>query len=183
MATVTGITAEKAAEIENASIVDGFLSGSNLILRTRGGSEINVGAVKASVLDSWPVGSIFVNYLATSPATLLGGGTWVRFGEGRVLVSQNGADTDFDVAGDVGGEKTHTLTEAEMPNHRHTNDHDLWAENPGSNDWEFDNLGGDPDTRIPFVRHATINTTYTGGGGAHNNLQPFIVVYMWRRTA
>lgn len=119
MATVTSITAERAEAIHNASITGAFLSGNNLILRTRGGSEINVGAVKANVLDAWPVGSVFIGYTATSPATLLGGGTWARIAEGRTLLGQTGADVDFDTLGDVGGEKNHTLTIPELPSHDH----------------------------------------------------------------
>ena len=55
----------------------------------------------------------------TSPATLMGFGTWTRYGEGRVLVSQTSSDSQFDTLGETGGSKTHTLSIAELPAHRH----------------------------------------------------------------
>lgn len=124
----------------------------------------------------YPVGSIYTNAAdSTNPGTLLGFGTWTSFGAGRVQVGINNSDTDFDTAGEEGGAKTHTLTEAEMPSHTHTfsgigfitSANGSRAVGAGSTDGE--NI--DP------------TTTSTGGGGAHNNLQPYVVVYMWRRTA
>ena len=68
----------------------------------------------------YPVGSIYINAgVSTSPATLMGFGTWSRYGEGKVLVSQSSSDTEFDTLGETGGAKTHTLTEAQLPAHRH----------------------------------------------------------------
>ena len=70
----------------------------------------------------YPIGSIYINaqYIATSPATLMGFGTWVRFGEGKVLVSQSSSETEFNAAQETGGSKTTTLTESELPAHTHT---------------------------------------------------------------
>lgn len=59
-----------------------------------------------SPIDSWPVGSIFIGVVSTSPATLLGGGTWQAIGAGRVLVGLDAADPDFDTAEETGGAKT-----------------------------------------------------------------------------
>ena len=63
----------------------------------------------------YPVGAIYVSTVATNPNTLFGFGTWTTFGAGRVLVSLDTGDTDFDVASETGGSKTHTLTAAEIP--------------------------------------------------------------------
>ena len=64
----------------------------------------------------YPVGSIYINATNnTNPATLLGFGTWVAFGAGKVPVGIDSSDTDFDVAEETGGAKTHTLTESEIP--------------------------------------------------------------------
>ena len=120
MATVTGITAAKARDIENASITSGRLSGKNLILRTHGGTDITVGEVKATPIDAWPVGSIFMNTASTNPATLLGGGIWSRWGKGRVPVSIDEGQTEFNTSQEVAGSKTHSLTTAQMPAHSHT---------------------------------------------------------------
>lgn len=106
------------------------------------------------------------------------GGTWEVYGAGRVLVAKS-ADTEFDTIGKTGGEKTHTLTTAEMPTHSHSITGTLaHIDNGGSN---TNPLMG---TRANF-RPASIylGTNNAGGGSAHNNLQPYIVVYRYRRIA
>ena len=60
----------------------------------------------------YPVGSIYISAVSTSPATLFGG-TWVEFGKGRTLVGVDTSDTSFNTVEKTGGEKTHTLTSAE----------------------------------------------------------------------
>lgn len=123
----------------------------------------------------YPVGSIYFNASdITNPNTLFGFGTWVRAGAGRVLVDIDTGDTDFDTLGETGGAKTHALTEAEMPAHTHDTPN-LSTSNRGStsgsaNRWQSD-LGG------------STATDSTGSGTAHNNVQPYLVVAMWERTA
>ena len=125
----------------------------------------------------YPVGSIYINASnGTNPATLLGFGTWERFGEGRVLVSQDSTDADFDTAGETGGEKEHQLTEAEMPAHSHPyTDTYIY----GSSGSKYDLVSGS------YYGIQTYNKTTNsiGGDQPHNNLQPYITVYMWVRTA
>lgn len=122
----------------------------------------------------YPVGSIYINATSsTNPGTLLGFGTWSAFGQGRVMVGLNGADTDFDTAEEIGGAKTHTLTVAEMPAHTHTNFGTVTADT-GVTKRELTNEASGTNN---------VDSGSTGGGGAHNNLQPYIVVYMWKRTA
>ena len=132
--------------------------------------EIN--AIPAVDLSSlYPVGSIYMNASDnTNPGTLIGFGTWVAFGAGRVPVGIDSTDTDFDTAEETGGAKTHTLTVNELPAHTHS------VPNSGSQNNSFDSgttVGND----------TTGTSGSTGGGQAHNNLQPYIVVYMWKRTA
>ena len=138
--------------------------------------------VKSAALDSiYPVGAIYTAITSGSPATVFGG-TWVSFGQGRVMVGHDDAaepDTDF-VAGStdgsavlVGGAKTHTLLIEEMPSHTHTIN---GIENPSGS-----GANGSSDGASSFTNSLTTNAT--GGGGAHNNLQPYVVVYMWKRTA
>ena len=119
----------------------------------------------------YPVGSIYMNATSsTNPATLIGFGTWVAFGAGRVPVGIDSTDTDFDTVEETGGAKTHTLTVDEIPAHTHS------VPNSGSQNNSFDSgttVGND----------VTGTSGSTGGGQAHNNLQPYIVVYMWKRTA
>jgi hypothetical protein len=140
--------------------------------------------------QAFPVGSIFIAVVATNPGTLLGYGTWTAFGAGRVLVGLDAAQTEFDTVRETGGAKTHQLTTAEMPSHTHVQDAHSHTVPVGATD----------DTAAPFDRAdagtnasganattatgtATAVNQNTGGGGAHNNLQPYIVAYMWERTA
>jgi hypothetical protein len=122
---------------------------------------------------SYPIGSIYINATnATNPNTLLGFGTWTAFGAGRVPVGIDAGQTEFNTAEETGGAKTHTLTTSEMPSHSHSYTR-KGTVTGGSTQ------GGDPNS----VGQFTDNTGLTGGGQAHNNLQPYIVVYMWKRTA
>ena len=136
---------------------------------TLGGNTI------ATLANIYPVGSIYMNASdSTNPATLLGFGTWVAFGAGRVPVGIDAGQTEFDTAGETGGAKTHTFTISEMPSHTHNNPAGILPP-PNSND--VDVTGGNARTLGDDVA-----TEATGGGQAHNNLQPYIVVYMWKRT-
>jgi len=125
----------------------------------------------------FPVGSIYTAVVSTNPGTLLGFGTWTAFGAGRVLVGIS-AETEFDVVEETGGAKTHTLAAGELAVHYH---------GPPVG---FSTLLG--NTGVASVASGSVvgvqETSLTGaasvaGGGAHNNLQPYIVVYMWKRTA
>ena len=125
----------------------------------------------------YPVGSVFIGVVSTNPDTLLFGGTglttWAAFGAGKVLVGIDSSDTDFDTVEDTGGSKTHTLTISEMPAHTHT----TTLRGNGENEQvDFPAAGDSLDPS------RTMTSGSTGGGGAHNNVQPYIVVYMWKRT-
>ena len=130
----------------------------------------------AARLAAWPVGSVFIAVVATSPSTLLGGGTWVAFGTGRVLVGFDAAQTEFDTVEETGGAKTHTLSASEIPAHTHPIP------------VVIDGSAGIFNTGIYYGnKESSVSSSATGlstgGGGAHNNLQPYIVVHMWKRTA
>ena len=70
-------------------------------------------------LAAWPVNSVFIGYTATSPASLLGGGTWVQISQGRMLMGQNPADPTCDAVGDTAGARTHMMSVDELPTHNH----------------------------------------------------------------
>jgi|11_taG_2_1085331.scaffolds.fasta_scaffold15218_2 hypothetical protein len=135
-------------------------------------------AVTAAMVNghAYPVGSIYTSISSTNPATLLGVGTWAAFGAGRTLVGLDASQTEFDTVEETGGSKTHTLTEAEMPSHTHTYKY---------SDQDQVELIGSTITDISEVDEggSTRTTNSTGGGSAHNNLQPYITVYFWKRTA
>jgi hypothetical protein len=82
-------------------------------------SDIITGVKTVIFNNTWPVGSIFISVLATNPSTLLGGGTWVQFGQGRCLVGQFGADPDFAGSEQMGGAKTVALATSNLPSHTH----------------------------------------------------------------
>ena len=130
-----------------------------------------------AIADVYPVGSIYINATNNSnPSSLLGFGTWTAFGSGRVMVGLDSGDTDFDAAEETGGSKTdsHALTTAEMPAHTHNSLTDVT--------FGADNPSGDPRS---LLQSGSDNTGSTGGGSAHTHdiVQPYIVVYMWKRTA
>jgi len=134
---------------------------------------ITIGSNTATTLQAvYPVGSIYINAaVTTNPATLLGFGTWTAFGTGKVIVGYDASDSDFDALQETGGAKTVTLTTSQIPAHTHNS---TWL--TGGSGVSGVNTAGNYDA-------ATSATSSTGGGSAHSNVQPYIVAYMWRRTA
>ena len=139
--------------------------------------------VRAEILNTiYPVGSIFttVTAYANSAAVVaaIGGTTWVSFGAGKVLVGVDTGDSDFDTVEETGGAKTdsHTLTIAEMPSHNHSLSPSL---NSGSS------TDGNPNIVSGGNSGSAVSISSTGGGNAHTHdiVQPYITVYMWKRTA
>ena len=128
-------------------------------------------AITAVQTVLYPVGSIYFNAaVATNPGTLLGFGTWAAYGGGRVMVGVHSSGT-FDGLNETGGAETHTLSTSEMPAHTHSIAPGITGD------------GGATGSVGVRVTHSANNTGSTGGGGAHNNIQPYITVYMWKRTA
>lgn len=138
-------------------------------------------AARSSVADllslAWPVGSIYCAAVDTNPATLLGFGTWTAFGAGRVMVGKDTGDADFDTLEETGGAKTVTLTEAQIPAHTHM------QRRHATTTGALSGLATAPDTSSSNPGDLGPVTGATGGGGSHNNVQPYIVVRMWKRTA
>lgn len=122
----------------------------------------------------YPVGSIYMNINPTNPK-LLFGGTWVRFGKGRVPVSVDEDDTDFNEAGKIGGSKY-------LQEHNHTGIYSLnnGVERKGGYGTSSEHSG-----IISEMGGTAWTSYYTGttGTGNSGNLQPYIAVYMWQRTA
>jgi hypothetical protein len=137
-----------------------------------------------SVALAYPVGSIYINAsVSTNPATLFGFGTWTAFGAGRVMVGLNGSDSSFDTLEETGGSKdaivvshTHSVSD---PGHNHT---------VGIQTKTLDqNAGGSSlagaGTTTTSTASTGISINSTGDSATNANLQPYIVVYMWKRVS
>ena len=143
----------------------------------------------------YPVGSVKLTWDAVNPGTRLGG-TWVQFSQGRVLIGQGtGSDGTTSMtfgAGATGGEYKHKLAQSEMPSHSHWLSDDAnrtahsfsWG-GAGKTVWlntlaaKGNGSGNVANTKQNEWNH----TAYDGGNGLHNNVQPYQVIYAWRRTA
>lgn len=163
--------------------------------------------VQAALQAMYPVGSVYINASSTTnPSSLLGFGTWVTIGDGKVLVNQDTTDTSFDTMGETGGSKNtivvdhnHTATSTSSststvtdPGHIHSY---LTANSYGGS------TGGDPNnawysntktintgsatTGITVATSTTTSTTVanSGSSGTNANLQPYVVVKMWKRVS
>jgi hypothetical protein len=169
--------------------------------------------VTAALQAVYPVGSIYINSASsTNPSTLLGFGTWEAFGAGRVLVGLNASDALFDTLEETGGSKdaivvshTHTATSTVTESaHRHFTlaettsgsengvSSSNYAAERGDFGGSFFNYGmggtstvadvGLTSATSTGVTVATTNAS-TGSSGTNANLQPYVVVRMWKRTA
>lgn len=123
------------------------------------------------VCPYFPVGSIYLSVNNINPGTIFGG-TWVQIKDRFLL----GAGSTY-TAGKTGGSATHTLTINEMPTHNHNYNTGrwYWAETAGGGEV----VSSQSETSYMFTR----TTSDTGGGKAHNNMPPYLVVYIWKRTA
>ncbi len=124
----------------------------------------------------YPVGSIYMSVNGTDPS-LLFGGVWSRISEGRTLVGFNQLDNDFNLVGKIGGEKVHKLTIDEMPSHRHS----MSMSNQGNG--VIDYCHQNANSKTSYNDKYKYPTDYTGGSQAHNNMPPYLVVYMWKRIS
>ena len=127
-------------------------------------------------LSNHPVGSIYMSVENTNPSTLFGG-IWIDWGSGRVPVGVDTSDSDFNSIEKIGGEKTHTLTVNEMPPHEHGFD------TGGTISYTEKGVQTGSGANCPQLTGGGNATTQTGGGMTHNNLQPYITCYMWKRVA
>ena len=125
-------------------------------------------AGKASLLQAHPVGAIYISTVSTSPASLFGG-TWERLKDRFLL----GAGDSY-AAGATGGEATHTLTVDEMPSHNHEIPFSPLAVADQAFTWGNENLRG---------AGASHWTKEMGSNLPHNNMPPYLAVYMWKRVA
>ena len=152
------------------------------------GSVSNLNLVELNIWKTiYPVGCLFeTTNSAFNPQTHFGG-TWEQYGAGRVTVGYSAGETEFNAGGKTGGAKTHTLTEAEMPQHRHLLLVETTSGNIGATTGngilraDSSQLG----RVVSYSSQIELNNTIAerGSSQAHNNLQPYVTVFRWRRTA
>ena len=144
--------------------------------------------VQAALQAVYPVGSVYISTTATNPATTFGFGSWSAFGAGKVLVGQDAGDTAFDTLEETGGSKdaivvshTHTANVTD-PGHRHgISDGAQDGFDPGTGQYRA--ATGTTINSASSVTGITVSNSTTGSSGTNANLQPYVVVKMWKRTA
>lgn len=154
----------------------------------------------------YPVGSIYMSVNNTNPSQFFGG-TWEEWGSGRVPVGVNPDNSDFNTVEKTGGTYNVNLSEDQIPKHSHdagslvtestgSHSHDIqnqkqkWGTSNASNYTLIDASSGftavSNKTTTSAGTHTHVvsgNTATAGGGKSHNNVQPYITCYMWKRTA
>lgn len=170
--TVTGLESDMGAVQGNVTTLAGAFEQLNTAVATLNTTKL----AKTELLDAvYPIGSLYMSVSAAGPNTLFGG-TWERLKDRFLL-----AAGDTYAAGATGGEAAHTLTVAEMPQHAHVAP--TGGEQNGTAIYNRYLVKGNG-----FYTPNTENLQYAetgieGGGAAHNNMPPYLTVYMWKRTA
>lgn len=148
-----------------------------------------IGAVKESL---FPVGAIYTAVVSTNPGTLLGFGTWTAFGAGRVMVGYDASNPLFDAAEETGGSAnaivvshTHTGTTDSAGAHVHAYTAATYSGGTGFSQGGSCCVPALPagNTNSAGAHQHTFTTDSTGSSGTNANYQPYITVYMWKRTA
>jgi len=168
-------------------------TGTTGVTQTAGTSSTTLATtafVQTALQAIYPVGSIYTNATdSTNPGTLLGFGTWTAFGAGRVPVGFDSTNALFDAAEETGGSAdaitvshTHTATVTDT-GHTHT----VAAASGGNNAQSGGGAtawgGGSVTSSTNSALNVSVSIGSTGSSGTNANYQPYITVYMWKRTA
>ena len=131
--------------------------------------------INGLIVGQLPVGSIYISTLTTNPNTLLGYGTWSAYGVGQVLVGYKSGSAYFGTLGGTGGVTDVTLDLTQIPSHSH-------FVNSGHTGGALDSGAG--TNSLSAGSSGTVNSVQlAGGGGSHVNVQPYVTVSIWQRTA
>ena len=197
------ITAAEKGSVVEVKNVNGVYEAKDIQFDSDPQTQINEMVKTSDLLNKiYPIGSIYMSTINTNPADLLGG-TWVEL-QDRFLI---GAGNTYEL-GATGGESTHVLTVNEMPSHTHAQNAHSHTQAQHRHNFEVgtgyynDSYGGnnskaptgtqasrvngnffDTSYTTPTINSTTATNQNTGGGQAHNNMPPYLAVYMWKRTA
>ena len=204
--TTTNKTGWKVAKITTANLEGGRVAQATNADQATKAATVSYNGDYKSFIDAfvsaclrkiYPVGSIYMTVdKDKDPAAFLGG-TWERWGQGRVPVGVDENDTIFEEAGKTGGEKQHTLTQSETPTHTHdisvkpdrsgyggsiyiTTEQGSYVKYLPTANSTNNRIGLEAGLGSP---NSVVLMSNIGGDKPHNNLQPYITCYMWKRTA
>ena len=197
--TVTSVSVKMNSSVKGTVTTSGTIDlGTVLTSWDDVGSEAVISIIGKAL---YPVGAIYMSTANVNPSTFITGTTWVAWGSGRVPVGIDISDTDFNGVEKTGGEKTHTLTESEMPKHNHTGTEQeaqkfnieqgstfetkrYTASFTSETMQTASNSVANPNGSLSGSGEVVVEHGITSGGGQpHNILQPYITCYMWKRTA
>ena len=157
-------------------IIDDLSSTNKILVKTI------LDTFKQKLLDElYPIGSIYMSVNSANPNTLFGG-TWEKIKDRFLLASG-----DTYTAGDMDGEATHMLTTNEIPSHNHIQRKvvakgvAIMVDQTSTGDYQGDKLGIDQSSW--YTKNAPLTTSSTGENNPHNNMPPYLVVNIWKRTA
>jgi len=206
--TVTGTSGLNILNVSSNATISGNTN-VNIIHSTKSDKKLSFLEIINVI---YPIGTLYTTTIATNPGTTFGVGTWEVYGEGKVLVGKSSSGT-FATAGSIGGVESVTLTSAQsgVPAHGHTtttdshyhnlfgstaNDYDdnltgiygtegqIGIVGNGGGIWGPDNDGSHRQYIMNDSHSHTVNdNTAQNAASAHTNLQPYVVVYMWKRTS
>ncbi len=174
----------------------------------KGGGQTSLHSHAGGGGQAFPIGSVFISVVPTDPNTLLGYGTWSAIAAGKMLIGLDSGDATMDAAEEIGGAKTKTIAQANLPNistgagtsHNHTQDAHLHTQRrnnvaTGANTgWTtaFDASSSSPVADVNTGTGSTVATNQAeaahthslgGSGTALDVMNPFFVVYMWKRLS
>ena len=202
--SVNSDTGWKVGKIKAENLENGRVERADSVLLNNNYKSFAEAFVQECLSKIYPIGSIYMSANNVSPQIFLGG-TWVAWGSGKVPVGVDTSDTSFNTVEKTGGEKTHVLLPTEMPKHEHTG-----TQSKGTGVYsQKDPTAITPTVqweRKKYVADFTASTIETvtayeqglgevtdtvqvdhgialGGNVAHNNLQPYITCYMWKRVS
>lgn len=185
---VTGTTEPEWPETVDTTVSDGSVT------FTMSSQQADI--KKTTIIDLiYPVGSIYMSVNSTSPADLFGG-TWEAMPAGRVLLAQGTSEWGVEYkAGSIGGEHEHQLSVGELPSHNHVatcstdgnHSHILNAyanaTGGGGKGYWFDRSGSLDSTQNAGNHSHTISISNTGNNKAHNIIQPYFAIFIWKRIS